>query len=427
LHPLLYLTYHLLKSIVRVTLRIFYRKTVVVGRDRLSTKGPLILLSNHPSTVMDPFNVVARSKREVYFLANASLFKHPLASWILSTLYCIRVERNQDVDGRPLRNEKAFAHSIRFLADQGCLYVAPEGTSEVERRLRKVKTGTARIALAAEAAHGFQLGVQVLPVGLNYSDPTAFRSNVVVEAGELIRVADFKDLYEQDEWEGVRALTIAIRDGLREKIVHTENEEEDSALRAMEGVAETQFPVRLQHRPARSRGLLEHLRHNPTQQSDLRTYDQFLSRNVVSDEAVAGQPIKKGRWWLFLWGLPLAVFGLINHLLPCGIPWLLNDRLNRWPCYDATYKYVSGLVIFPLFYILQIKWIFNWTSWGWVYLFLLPLSGWWADHSWDTWKQWRAREKWHSLDSAFPAITRRIREIRMEIAALVSDVYTPQS
>ena len=76
---------------------------------------------------MDPFNVVARSKRVVYFLANASLFKHPVADRLLRTLYCIRVERVQDVSDRPLQNEKAFEQSINFLGKGGCLYVAPEG------------------------------------------------------------------------------------------------------------------------------------------------------------------------------------------------------------------------------------------------------------------------------------------------------------
>ena len=362
---------------------------------------------------MDPFNVVARSTRQVYFLANASLFKHPLANRILSTLYCIRVERYQDVDGRAVQNEKAFAHSIAFLKRGGCLYVAPEGTSEVERHLRKIKTGTARIALAAEAANNFQLGVRIIPTGINYSDPTAFRSDVVVEAGPPILVSDFREQYLRDEWEGVTALTLAIRHGLEKQMVHTFDTSEDEALRALEAVSHTENPVRLRRQPGRSRLLLKVLRDQGVKTPELQTYHQFLFRNRLSDEAVAGKGPGFFQMLLLIVGAPLALFGWINHLLPCCVPWLLNRRFNVWPCYDATYKYVAGLVFLPLFYALQISLVAKWTDWGWLYAGALPLSGLWTDYSLRQLRRLQAVSRWKKIRLKLP-----------EQAALMTDLRT---
>ncbi|MBR9920431.1 MAG: hypothetical protein GYB31_06290 [Bacteroidetes bacterium] len=414
---LLFPLYHLLRTIVRISLRIFYRRSVILNRKALSTPGPLFILSNHPSTVMDPFNVVARSRRMVYFLANASLFKHPVADRILSTLYCIKVERYEDVNNRPLNNEQAFAQSIKFLKNGGCLYVAPEGTSKVERHLRKVKTGTARIALAAEAAHGFNLGIKILPAGIIYSNPRYFREQALVKAGELIRVADFKDLYLKDSREAVKALTLKIRAGLSANMIDADTPRQDEALAAWEMLTQTENPL-----PWKKKGLrsLEQLKAIKTGAfstetlSRMQIYFQGISRNGLSDESLAGKRGMTARILFLLTGLPLAIFGFLNHLLPCGIPWLINRKLNIWPCYEATYKYISGLIFFPLFYYLQIRLASQWIDW-WIYALSLPISGLFTDFYRRELGRWQEERRWKNYRRDYPASAQRLLDLRISL------------
>ena len=108
-----------------------------------------------------------RSNRQVAFLANASLFASSFANWFLSQ-YCVPIQRKTDVANKNVDNDKSFERCDAFLSNGGCLYIAPEGTSDMERRLRPIKTGTARIALSAEAKNAFQLGLKIIPVGLTY-------------------------------------------------------------------------------------------------------------------------------------------------------------------------------------------------------------------------------------------------------------------
>ncbi len=91
--------------------------------------------------------------------------------------------------------------------------IFPEGTSVSERRLRPLKTGAARIALGAEARHGFQLGLQVVPVAINYFDPSTFRSDVLLNVAPPIVVADYAAAYAQDPDAAADQLTEAIRRG----------------------------------------------------------------------------------------------------------------------------------------------------------------------------------------------------------------------
>lgn len=209
-NPILYLIYFLVKNLVRFATWFYYARVTVTGERHHRSKNPCILVSNHPSTLLDPLNVAIKVSAEVKFLANASLFKNPVADWLLRQLYCIPIERYQDTGGKPLNNAESFEQASNFLSKKGCLYVAPEGSSFVERKLRKIKTGTARIAFDAEKRNNWQLGLTILPIGLEYSDPTKFRSELVVQFGKPIRVADFREDYEADPVNGVYCLTEAI-------------------------------------------------------------------------------------------------------------------------------------------------------------------------------------------------------------------------
>ncbi|MCB0682524.1 MAG: hypothetical protein KDC32_16690, partial [Saprospiraceae bacterium] len=84
-----------------------------------------------------------------------------------------------------------------------------------------------------------------------------------------------------------------------------------------------------------------------------------------------------------------AVYGYLNHLLPCGLPALIDRKFNRWPCYEATYKYVSGLVLAPLFYFLQIKLVAALTDLELWYAISLPFTGFFADWYGRRWALWR--------------------------------------
>ncbi|MCC6279312.1 MAG: 1-acyl-sn-glycerol-3-phosphate acyltransferase, partial [Saprospiraceae bacterium] len=82
LHPLLRLIYFLLRLYAWVAMHVFYRRRTVLGMENLRFDGPAIVISNHPSTLMDVLNVGIHIRQEMFFLANYGLFKNPVSNWL---------------------------------------------------------------------------------------------------------------------------------------------------------------------------------------------------------------------------------------------------------------------------------------------------------------------------------------------------------
>ncbi|MCB0638224.1 MAG: 1-acyl-sn-glycerol-3-phosphate acyltransferase [Lewinella sp.] len=384
MNPFLYGLYQLLKLLTWVVFRVFYPRTRTEGMQHLHFRGPGLLVSNHPNTLLDPLNAAVRARQQVFFLANAGLFNHPVANWLLNRLYCIPIKRQHEKGGQHINNADSFKRSHDHLAQGGVMYIAPEGGSELERRLRPIKTGTARIALGAEARHDFQLGVHIYPVGLNYEHPQHCGSRQFVRAGEPIRVADWQDAYRADPINAVRDLTHHLAASLQDLLIHTEDLEQDKLLYRLETILQHDEPVSPEDYHFRGRHLLTHLkqlrREAPNAytrlQEEAADYRRQLRELHLTDRGLAPATPARLGWWGWI-GAPFWLYGRLNNLLPYELPRLLQRRLGLYPGYDATVKILGGILLVPLFYWLQTKLVaLACPGWGWVYLLSLPLSAW---------------------------------------------------
>ena len=113
--------YTILSAIIRIALKIFYRKITIHGSEHVPATGPMIIIGNHPNTFMDPILVgYAVLPHEMHFLANGSIFKTRIARMLLAQLNTIPVYRKQDEhENRQLQNEQAIRKSFEFLTGGG--------------------------------------------------------------------------------------------------------------------------------------------------------------------------------------------------------------------------------------------------------------------------------------------------------------------
>ncbi len=383
--------YSILKVITKVALWIYFSETKVKHRARLHFKGPAIVVSNHPNTLMDVLNVAARAREQFHFLANAGLFKSKFGNWFFNTFYCIPIERVLDANGKPINNAANFARANQHLAQGGTLYIAPEGTSWMKRHLHPLKTGTARIAFSAESAHDYQLDLKIIPVGLNYSDPTAFRSQLFIHTGKPLYVRDFQAAYAQDPIGMVREVTQILEEHLRPLMLHTADDAEDERLHRLETMLQNEKPLDLERQFERSKALLEQLQHLQQKEPEryahlqeaINDYYEKLDKYKLKDIAITKYNITF--FWLLLpihiISAPLFLYGYINHILPAWIPPLIMRymmrRANLYIGYSSTVKFALGVFLFPLFYWLQSELVAFLCSerLSWWYLLSLPLAG----------------------------------------------------
>jgi glycerol-3-phosphate O-acyltransferase/dihydroxyacetone phosphate acyltransferase len=220
--------YRAARHLVARALHVFYREIEVTGLHHVDPTKPTILASNHPNSIIDPLVLGILEQRHVAFCARDGLFRVPLFGTALRMAGAVPISRRQDHPGAA-DNASAFAACRTVLERRGSISLFPEGHTHAELRVDELRTGVARIALEAERAHGYTLGVEVVPVGLNFLVRQAFRSDVHVAFGPPLRPADYQDLDAVDPRAAARQLTDDLGQAMRLLAIHIA-EDDDARL-----------------------------------------------------------------------------------------------------------------------------------------------------------------------------------------------------
>src|ERR1051325_9393825 len=137
------------RGMIRMLLAVFYRRIEVIGAERIPDRGGLIVAANHHNSLVDAMILLAVVPRRLRTLAQAQLFDHPLIGPFLRRLGALPVHRRQEAGDDPLKNESLFAETTRTLRQGGGIIIFPEGRTQPEPVLLELRTGTARMLLAA--------------------------------------------------------------------------------------------------------------------------------------------------------------------------------------------------------------------------------------------------------------------------------------
>lgn len=377
--------YQTLKIIAKIGLKLFYPFKVQRSQKYFKTPGPLILISNHPNTLIDPLFVATSFYRRLSFLANASLFKNQLLGPLLHFFYCIRVERKQDNNGRAVNNDKAFEQANRHLKEGGAIYIAPEGTSIIGKKVLPFKTGTARIAKSAFMTMDEGQDLHILPVGLTYRNPSFFGTEVAVMVGPPISIEKNWSLISSEGFEGIRKFTQLLEEAVKKLVIHCDSEEEEVLLdRLMEiGANSKQLSVRRWYETGKklSAEIKRLKEESPAQLEDLNKKVQVYFKQCqdlgISDYGVANRH-QGGLIVLSVilaLGFPFFWIGLITHLVPVGLLVWISRNYNKYVEYEATIQLVGGILLLPFFYFLQVKITSLFLIGNWPIYFLLITIG----------------------------------------------------
>lgn len=173
--------------------------------------GPFLWASSHSNFLCDVVPGGTEGPRPAKFLGKSTLFKFPIKTFIefCGALPVARAEdlKNLPKEARSAQNRSTFKAAIAAMKQGWPIAIFPEGMSVVAPGLvLPLKPGVAKLAFAAEEENGFNLGVRIIPVGLEYGSRTKVASGLTIRYGNPIRVADYKDLYLKDEEGAVRKL-----------------------------------------------------------------------------------------------------------------------------------------------------------------------------------------------------------------------------
>jgi 1-acyl-sn-glycerol-3-phosphate acyltransferase len=310
--------------------------------------GPVIFVSNHQNAFLDAVLIACSSYRNPWFLTRANVFTNGLARKILTSLQMSPVYRFRDGFSTLRKNDEVIENCVKLLSQQKSIAVFGEGNHNDQWYLRPLQKGFARIALVAEERNQWGLNLNIVPVGIQYESHTDFRSRVLVSFGRPISV---KEKYNPalSGQENLESLIQETSKGIKSLILHIDHNH----------YAATYNYWRM-HREIKN-DLVEQLK------SDQQLVDSSPQDSVASYAAEKKKPT---------WN-PIRIYESINHF-PSRIivRWVLQNKVKD-PQFIGSIKFALGMILVPLFYMIQTGLCFAVSQSWWIslaYLISLPAS-----------------------------------------------------
>lgn len=183
--------YQILRPILWILGKIFF-KLRIINLKNLPAFGGIIIASNHVSHLDPPLLGTIVFKRDVFFMARASLFKSPIFGLIL------RMSHAFPIDTKSTGRIDGIKKAKKFLKKGRAVVMFPEGTRSVSGKLQKGKPGIGFLVLS--------MGVPVVPMhidgtfkALPKGSKMIKRSNITIKAGKPLYFEEFYGLPKTKE------------------------------------------------------------------------------------------------------------------------------------------------------------------------------------------------------------------------------------
>jgi glycerol-3-phosphate O-acyltransferase / dihydroxyacetone phosphate acyltransferase len=373
-------TLRLLHIIFGIGISLFFRRIEVVNTENMPKKSGVIFVSNHPNALIDPMLLFVSLPRNIAFLAKSTIFKIPIIGFLVRTVGALPLYRQQDTGADVSKNQETFTLTRELLKKGGAIAIFPEGVSHSESQLQPLKTGAARIALGAVSVGSSpsSLDLQIVPVGLYYTNKITFRSEALLRFGEPFAVLPC-DLDEngQPPKDKVKELTAKIEQSLREVTLNAESDAKVKVAHIAEEVLTSLTPHQ-EDLGERFDLLQQFVAENSTEpdaklEKRLAEYNEKLDKLGIESEFLVLAELSKRfvlkeaflrSWYLFLLA-PLALFGIILHFPAYQIGKVFGYFQNKKGDFDmtSTMKFLSGLVFIPLSWLIFASVLYFYFGW----------------------------------------------------------------
>jgi len=351
--------------LARLAAHIYYRFTC--SGPRPPRQGPILLVANHPNSLVDAVLVAAVAGRPVRFLAKAPLFSVTRIGWLLRAVGAIPVYRRVDDAAAVDQNVHTFAAVFDAFAGAAAIGIFPEGISHSEPALARLKTGSARMALGFAIRHGRTL--PLVPVGFVLRDKSRFRSEAAAFFGEPVEWDDLADRGDEDR-DAVRELTRRIDDALHQVTMNLERWEDEPLIRCVEEI--WQAEIECQDAPgaqlARTRATTEILADLRRQNDEdwtrlagaVENHRQRLTRlHLTPTSLLARTDVAVALQWtlrrLHILGpvaFLVAAVGAVLYWPPYRVTGFLTRSAPPDEDVQSTHKLLTGMALYSLWTLL---------------------------------------------------------------------------
>lgn len=417
------LLYAFLHFVMRFWLRIHFRRVFVDGLRHVPRKGPVMLACNHPNSFLDAIVVALILKRRIHFLVRSDVFRKPAARFILSRMNMIPIYRLQEGTENLDKNQETFSRCYDLLRRGEVILIFSEGNCVVEKRLRALKKGTARIYFGAGE---FVPHLAVVPVGINYTHPYQFRSELMVSFGKAIETDDLKPVWNTEPAKAVRVFNERLSAAMRSELLIIPNKDWDIGAETLLAIHRLpyRFPFFKAHfregkRLHDEQQLLNQLSHTDGAEDTIAQADQLAQAWSKTALPLGFHPRRLPSWntaFLLAGFFPallctlihLPVFPLVNKAL---------TKTRRARQFRASVMFGAAAILSYLMYlIITLSLALLFGAWAWLLLPMWPRLSWLSLLWWEQLQLRRYAIQYRALKHQHPDAWARLEGHLRELA-----------
>ncbi len=307
------LWYYFVKYYMRIGFTFYYKKVIKTNIENVPRSKPILFVSNHQNALIDPLLIGAYTPREMYYLTRAQVFNNHFIAKILYSVNMLPIYRIRDGYTELNKNAAIFEKCFEIIHDEKAILIFPEGNHNLQRRVRSLSKGFTRIVYGSLDKYPNNELV-IIPVGMNYSDPTGYPSEVNLVYGKPISVKNYwNDLPEND---AIQVLSDEVSEALKKLTTHIENSKDHDKIVSHFKKDDFLDPIQVNKK--------------------LKTLDL--------DQPLPKTAKKKNS---FLYSLIK-----INSFIPFMIWNKIKPNIEERE-FISTFKYTVAITAYPIFYLLQ--------------------------------------------------------------------------
>ena len=380
--------YSVLREIIRIPYRLFYRKIKIIGAENIPTDKPIIFAPNHQNALMDPAAMIFSTSKQIVFLARGDAFKGKRVTAFFNFLKILPVYRQHDGKDALKKNDAVFAESVDYLEQLGGFCLFPEAIHNPHRNLRPLKKAIPRIAFQALKETDYQLDIKIIPTGIYYEDKDDSHSYLQIKYGKAISVKAYIEQVKENEQKAMLQLSKDMSPLIKPLIIDIEENENYSLVEDIRALYSNQLLKRFklkendENRFLMDQALIEEVSRNVIPQSLNAEID--LLKNTIEKKNWTIKTILSnlsfmrilGSVLLFLILMPLAIQGIIINAIPFRLSKYLRTSFIKDPQFTSSIKFIVGAFIMPLYFIILslISLIFIEYYWSLLVFVLLPFT-----------------------------------------------------
>ncbi len=396
--------YFFVRPFARIAIKIYFRKIYLSRADKIPHGKPIIFACNHPTAFLEPCILACILPLPLHFMVRGSLFKNNFANQFLFALNLIPIFRGTDKFKNRRTNTSILEKCFNILKENKAILIMAEGHTFVQKRLRPLKKGTARLAFGA-LQNTPDLDIQVIPVGATFSKSEQFRSEVYFEIGDPIPIQQYKSAFEQDAIQTAKNFTSDLSIQMGKHLVDVKSPKNDLLAEQCLEMYRNEHPLspwpilcrkgsRL-HDQINIGEQINALSENSTVglKEKVNDYFQKLEQSKLSDKAVVDS--QKFSWLKLLMlmpGFPFFIIGYWLNIVPFALSYFITKKKVHIDTYIGPVKLALGLAFYFVYYIICFA-VITYSDLPWYMFFIIPLLGYFALIWGESYKRWQGARK----------------------------------